>query len=195
MRELALFCLGWGCDEQAAQPLARRLGMKAIYLYDWRTMPTPPSLEGYDKVYLIAWSFGVWAAEQLLSDVPFTRAIALNGTPLPCDEQLGIGLKRLKVTLRGIQSGGREEFDRRTYGQVVMHPRPIEADIAELETLIEAAQRPYTPSIKWDTAIVGSRDTIFPPQNMLAYWGERAKVLPLPHYPFDEPALCNEIKS
>lgn len=194
MRELAVFCLGWGCDRQATRPLAERLGMEALYLYDWRTMPAPPDLSGYEKTYLIAWSFGVWAAEQLFPQKEFTRAIALNGTPLPADERLGIGLKRLQITLRGIRVAGREEFDRRAYGKIIPHPRSIEADIAELEALIERSAQPYTPTIRWDTAIVGSDDAIFPPENQRAYWGERAKVLPLPHYPFAHEELCNEIK-
>ncbi len=107
----------------------------------------------------------------------------------------GIGLKRLQVTLRGIRANGRDEFDRRAYGKIIEHPRPLDADIAELEALIEASQRPYTPTIQWDTAIVGSEDPIFPPQNMLAYWGTTAKIVPLRHDPFDFPTLCNEIKS
>jgi hypothetical protein len=44
----------------------------------------------------------------------------------------------------------------------------------------------YEPRIAWDKAIVGSGDTIFPPENQLRFWTERAELLPLPHFPFGD---------
>lgn len=206
MSELAIICLGWGGDPRVAAPLAERLDMEVLYLHDWRTMPALPDLSKYNNIYLIAWSFGVWAAEQIFAKTTteFTRAIALNGTPLPCDERLGIGLKRLKITLQGLQSRGLEEFQRRAYGEYyeelrpVLSERKLQDDIDELSALIARSLRPHTPSIKWDTAVVGSQDTIFPPANQLAYWENRAetrvKIVSLPHYPFALPELCTLIK-
>lgn len=205
---IAVFALGWACGpaivQETAEELRRAFGqdMEIIFLYDWRNIPSAneaaalkAKVESYANRYLIAWSFGVWAAEQIFTGIKFTRAIALNGTPLPADENMGIGVKRLKITLRGFAVRGTEEFDRRAYGnqydKVSAHinPRSVEENISELQHLIEESEKPYEPSLHWDAATAGSGDQIFPPENMARYWGDKAKILPLPHYPFEDPAL------
>lgn len=148
------------------------------------------SIAAYEERYLFAWSFGVWAAEQLFAGVVFTRAVAFNGTPHPVDERFGIEPRRMDVTIRGIEKGGMEPFNRRAYGAEyerlagVLSPRPLADNVAELRMLRDLSVQPYAPVIQWDRAVVGAQDEIFPPHNMQNYWGSRAESLPLPHYPF-----------
>ena len=69
--------------------------------------------------------------------------------------------------------------------------RPFEDKLDELGVLFERSAEPYTPSLDWTAAVVGDRDAIFPPANMLAYWKEKAVVKPLPHYPFGDPGIVS----
>lgn len=156
-------------------------------------------VSGYGERRLIAWSFGVWAAERIFAGVRFTRAVALNGTPRPAHDRYGMGARRLALTLRGLPAQGMEGFLRRAYQGAyerllpLLAPRSLSENIAELETLVRESAIPYTPSLTWDAAAVGDDDRIFPPENMAAYWGERAKIVPLPHYPFENAALIGAI--
>ncbi len=203
MSRVVVFSLGWGCEERiASNQMAALGGADVEWLYDWRQMPSAAAAEAlrervgrYEERYLVAWSFGVWAAEQVLRGVDFTRAVAVNGTPLPADERFGVGARRLSLTLRGLPARGMDEFLSRAYGDSyqpllpLLNPRGTDENIRELRMLIDESQKPYEPSLRWDAAVVGSGDLIFPPENMAAYWGERAKTLPLPHYPFEDPGF------
>ncbi len=208
---LALFCLGWAADYAVVEHVDLP-GCDALCLYDYIDSEGTLSLDvplqasaalhnevlgkgEYKNIYLFAWSFGVWVAERVFANYPFTRAVALNGTPLPMDERYGIGARRMSITIRGLaQGGGMEPFERRAYGEYYdclrdkLSPRALAHNIAELEALARAAATPQDSALKWDKAIVGEKDAIFPPENMLRYWTEVRKIevetLPLPHYPF-----------
>ena len=71
-------------------------------------------------------------------------------------------------------------------------PRPLEKNIAELEYLASASVEEYTPSIGWGKGIIGSADLIFPPENMVRFWGSRSEILPLPHYPLADGGLIEK---
>lgn len=152
----------------------------------------------YRQTWLFAWSFGVWVAEQLLAGAELTRAVALNGTPHPVDGLYGIEPRRMAVTIRGLRAGGMEAFNRRAYGEHFEHlkpvllSRPLDRNVAELEYLALASAVDYTPSVKWSKAVIGSGDQIFPPENMTRFWGSRAEILPLPHYPFADGELIEK---
>ncbi len=190
---IVVFVLGWASGPEAVGHLHLPGGYDVLTLYDWRTMPCGATLAGlrrevagYADRRLAAWSFGVWAAEQLFAGMEFTRAVAFNGTPLPADDALGMGLRRLKLTLRGLPAGRMDDFLRRA--SCPPGPRSLQDNIAELETLTRLSAEPYTPSLAWDMAVAGSGDLIFPPENMARYWGDKAKNVPLPHYPFEHSA-------
>ena len=101
------------------------------------------------------------------------------------------------ATLRGLRGSGAETFNRRAYGAdydrlaPFFDERPFEDKLDELGVLFERSAEPYTPSLDWTAAVVGDRDAIFPPANMLAYWKEKAVVKPLPHYPFGDPGIVS----
>ena len=88
------------------------------------------------------------------------------------------------------KSGGMDEFYKRAFAEsyadfeTILPLRPVAECIEELENLARMASMPYTPSINWGRAIVGSRDAIFPCANLVAYWGDLAEVCDIPHYPF-----------
>lgn len=197
---LVLFVLGWAADYRVVEHIGLP-GCDVLAVYDYGgglDDGLAEKIAGYGDVRLLAWSFGVWVAERLLAGVELTRAVALNGTPVPVDALYGIEPRRMAVTLRGLKAGGMEAFDRRAYGEhfdrlrPVLSPRPQERNIAELEYLVETSTAGHAASLRWDKAIVGSEDLIFPPENMVLYWGSRAEVLPLPHYPFADGGLIEK---
>lgn len=197
---LVLFVLGWAADYRVVEHIGLP-GCDVLAVYDYGgglDDGLAEKIAGYGDVRLLAWSFGVWVAERLLAGVELTRAVALNGTPVPVDALYGIEPRRMAVTLRGLKAGGMEAFDRRAYGEhfdrlrPVLSPRLQERNIAELEYLVEASAAGHAASLRWDKAIVGSEDLIFPPENMVRYWGSRAEVLPLPHYPFADGGLIEK---
>ncbi len=194
---VAVIVLGWACAPRCVEHV-RPGGCDVVCLYDFRGGVSDPglSLDVYSRRYLFGWSFGVWVAEQLFAGMEWTRAVALCGSPIPVDGRWGIDPKRLNVTLRGIRKHGIDEFNRRIYGpeqyarlKEWLPFRDAEANERELVDLSEASLKPYTPSLKWNRAVVGVEDVIFPVENLVAYWGERAEILPLPHYPFGDAEL------
>lgn len=203
---LVIFVLGWAADHTLVEHI-RPEGCDVLCVYDYRDIARLSAedsdmLRSYPRKYLFAWSFGVLAAEALMQglDITFTRAIALNGTPLPADEKLGIGGRRLRLTLQQLMKHGMDEFNHRAYGEHYerlrerLSPRGLCDNVAELDVLTAVAPGRYPPVIAWDKAVVGERDVIFTPENMLNYWGERAELLPLPHYPFaDADIILREI--
>lgn len=205
---LVLFVLGWAADHRVVEHI-RPEGCDVLVVYDYADgigsrEELAGIVAGYRRAWLFAWSFGVWVAERLLSGVTFTRAVALNGTPRPVDQLYGIEPRRMAVTMRGLRAGGMEPFDRRAYGEhfermkPILSPRPLSQNIAELEYLVDAsaasaprAEHSAEPTahigealLRWDKAFIGSGDEIFSPENMLRFWGSRAEIIPLPHYPF-----------
>jgi hypothetical protein len=190
---LAVFVLGWAADWQIVEKAVPR-GCDALAVYDFRKLE-PLVIPSYSDVYLFAWSFGVRVAEEILGDIKPARAVALNGTPRPVDERFGIAPRRMAATLRGLAAGGMEAFEHRAYGEYydglrdVLSPRGLAANILELNELCALAERSPKFDVAWYKAIVGSRDEIFTPENQLAFWGSRAELLPLPHYPFADAEL------
>ncbi len=185
---LAVFVLGWAADWQILTGSFPE-GCDVLAVYDFCVVE-PLVIQSYPESYLYAWSFGVMASEYIFGNHRFTKKIALNGTPRPVDECFGIDPRRMAATLRGIEKGGMEVFERRAYGEYYdtlrdkLSPRGIDANIKELNELCVLAANPLEPKQPWDRAIVGIRDKIFPPENQLAYWGSVAELISIPHYPF-----------
>lgn len=199
--DLIVAALGWASDYHAVEG-AIPDGYDTLCLYDYRTLEavTREETGPYRRTLLLGWSFGVWAAEQTCRELPLDGAWALNGTPLPVDDRFGIPGRSVLVTLRGIRKAGIETFNRRTYGASYermsryFDDRTPEEKIAELETLFEQATRSYTPMLRWKRAVIGTEDVIFPPANMAAYWQRKALVVPgMPHYPFGQPGLIDDL--
>lgn len=192
---LLVIVLGWAADWKIVEHIQPK-EFDVVCLYDYRQIATSEELseetftKKYKNRYLFAWSFGVWVAENIFAGQRFDHSVAFNGTPFPVDKQYGIDPRVMEVTIRGLERGGMEQFNRRTYGQHYdrfesrLSTRSLEDNIAELRNLQKLSVMPYSPSIEWDKAIVGSEDSIFPPQNMKCFWGDQAQILPLPHYPF-----------
>ncbi len=196
---LLLFFNGWGMDERLL-PLADGMDVMMLYAYHQNGGLPMDIIRSYKTVYVVAWSMGVWAAENILrgNSINPEKCVAINGTPFPVHPTLGIPPAIFKGTLDRLDERGRNKFMMRTLGGVKafqqlemkekLPERTLEDQKAELAWFWDNAVADYQPLLTWDKAILGTDDLIFPCENMKAYWSERADVVifDMPHYPFEQ---------
>lgn len=198
-----LFFGGWGLDAHAVEQLnsgqapAGSGCCDLLMVYDYRDLSDFPLQEvaGYDRVTVVAWSMGVWAASVFLTEhpLPVTEAIALNGTERPVHDQYGIPLRSYRLTEQRMDEAGRELFFNRMFAGAEevrrfreQRPRrPLAEQLEELTAIRRQAALRYGASA-WSRVYVSRADRIFPVANQLAWWGERVPVTLLEggHYPF-----------
>jgi biotin synthesis protein BioG len=153
--------------------------------------------ERYERIVLVAWSMGVWAAGRAFADHDdlFDRAVAVNGTARPIDAQYGIDPDMYRATLDGFSATTRDTFYRRMchtperLDRFMAAPpsRSIESQAAELESIMVQTKGGEPAAIcPFDRVIVGKQDRIMRHGNQVRFWSDRApcRVLNAPHYPF-----------
>jgi len=197
---LVLLFGGWGAGPELFREYSVPEGYDFLLCYDYRDMSFDRSvLEGYRKIRLAAWSMGVWAAGQVFGDGikpeeesgerPETRfgngtgdliwenRTAIGGTPFPIDDFRGIPEAVFDGTLTRLSWIVLEKFRRRMCGASLEHfmahlpHRNVDELKEELVCIRDAVKAsPGVCSFKWDTAIVGSSDMIFPASNQIDAW-------------------------
>lgn len=177
-----------------------RNGYDIAVVWDYENLDTEclEMVATYDEVCVLAWSMGVCAAAAV-SDVfhdRLTRAVAVNGTPVPVDDEVGIPQRIFQATLDTLSEASLLKFMRRVCGgaeamRVFMQNAP-QRDIDQLRRELAAvAQRRYDSSFRWDVAVVSANDAIFPIANQRKAWGKVPVVeTDYPHLP-DFQALLN----
>ncbi len=199
--DLIIYMLGWAATPNAVLHIATP-GCDVLACYDHREL-APLRAEDfarYRRIYLFAWSFGVWVSEQCCRELPLYRAIALNGTPFPVDERYGMRLRVVLRSMRGMaKTGGNPFADAGGEGVRYSPAGPydelsIEEKIDELNQLAGRSREDSAARLRWHTAYIGSKDEIFPPANMRAYWEPLgiAREFDSYHYPFAQPAVVTD---
>lgn len=189
-----LFFTGWGMD---AAPFRSHFpaGRDCIVCHDYTHLDFDPECaRGYDEVHVVAWSMGVWAASCVLpqSGLRHGTAVAVNGTMRPVDDRIGIPRAAFAGTLAGLTPASLAKFHRRMCATAKAHAafrsaapkRDFESVRRELAVLAATAAADGAPPVmRWDCAVVGSEDRIFPPDNQLRAWeGVRTITVPEGHY-------------
>lgn len=193
-RRLILFFAGWGMDPAPFQDLSRP-GYDVGVVWDYSTGDADWSeIDGYDEICLFAWSLGVAAASRYIPenvDVRLTRRVAINGTPVPVSDHRGIPEAIFRGTLANLDERNLMKFRRRMCGNGANYEdfcrklplRSIENVANELKSFLTDAYR-EAPSFRWDSAVICSRDAIFPPENQRRAWaGVPVLELDEPHLP------------
>lgn len=192
---LLLFFAGWGADETPFQ-IYRPEKSDFMVCYDYRTLDFDKSgLDEYQEIHLIGWSMGVWAASQVVPQLslPITSSIALNGTPYPIDEQMGITPAVFRGTLDGLTGASLHKFLRRMCANgaafkaflQITPRRPLEELHDELAEIEKMYQSLLPATFHWQRAVVGNNDRIIPPANQLQAWeglGTPAQLTEDAHY-------------
>ena len=166
--DLLLVLGGWAVG---AEPF-RHLGTAAdvLVLSDYRALDWHDAVTaGYDRVTLVAYSFGVAAAGAVLAQLPRppVQLHAVCGSPFPCDARRGIAPGVLRATAEGLSEASLARFARRAGAPV---PVPV-PDIAALRDELHAvAARLPAPVPAFDRITLARRDRIFAPEALALAW-------------------------
>jgi biotin synthesis protein BioG len=197
--KLVVFFGGWGADENMFVPLCNdEFDFIMFFNYSADEALVLPETKTYEKITLIGWSLGVWAAEYLISKTGIKPdiSIAINGTPFPAHDRFGIPLNVFEGTLNNLTEENIEKFylrifgDKRTYliNNERLPKRTIKSLHDELRWLYNRIMEQTEPGFKWTFAVTSEKDRVFPARNLKSYWGKEKEtrhiILPLPHYLF-----------
>jgi pimeloyl-[acyl-carrier protein] methyl ester esterase len=190
---------GWGTDENVFVPLCNDdFDFILFYNYSADEALVLPEMKTYNRITLIGWSLGVWAAEYLSpkTGIKADITIAINGTPVPADDQFGIPLNIFEGTLNNITEENMEKFylrmfgDKQTYklNQDRIPHRTVKSLHDELRWLYNRIMEQKEPGFTWNYAVTSEFDRVFPAENLKSYWEKEEKtkhiILPLSHYFF-----------
>ncbi len=199
---LLLFFCGWGTTPAAVAHLASEPDTTVMACYDYTGLSDLPDCSPYAAIRIVAWSMGVWAAGRVLAQhpaLPVVSAVAVNGTPYPVSDTLGIPEPIFHGTLEGLSAETFTRFKRRMcgggaawnrYRQTVRPERPVEMlrdELAFIEAQCMQAASTEPVWNGWTKAVLSTADRIFPFENMHRYWTSRACPvvrIDAPHYPF-----------
>ena len=203
-KELLLLFNGWGMDGRIGdhlleKSLSEKFTMDLLLCYDYRNLELDAivmeEIAHYNHITLVAWSFGVWAAQQTTLP-PIAEAIAINGTISPIEAEKGIRPDVFMATLSTWSEENRNRFNRRMCGSsetlalfTSISPNRSAVDQQEeLARLQEHLQTAGTTTAAWsyNHAIIGGRDLIFPAQQQSSAWKGIPQTLisDMPHFPF-----------
>lgn len=145
--------------------------------------------EQYQKVSVIAWSFGVWVAQVALYPLRkhLSKVIAINGTTQPVDKDFGIPAPVALGTLSGLNNRNLEKFQRRMFTDKVFWQqfidnkpqRSFDEVKNELFLLLQHFKVQKLGNDFYDLAIVSTNDLIVPASNQLNFWNSRAHIIEL----------------
>lgn len=203
--KLIIFFAGWSFDENPFKFLACE-NFDVLIVYDYSTIDENiEKFTSYKEINLIAWSMGVFVAYLLKDKLPkFNKKIAINGTPLPVNDEFGIPVKPFLLTLRHARTGlegkfyqnifdTKEEFEKYSTMSVKRSIENRETELKSLYDKIRSAEINYNRF--YDKALISSRDKIIPTKNQINFWQNNAEIemLESGHFPYYNFKSWNEI--
>ncbi|MBP3923819.1 DUF452 family protein [bacterium] len=216
-KNLVMFFAGWSFDGTPFKFLAAE-ETDVIIFYDYGEISSAPlnelrtEFKKYEKIELIAWSMGVFAAQILKDSLPqnISKKVAVNGTCLPVDNAYGIPQRTFELTLKFVESGLKGKFYKNVFNndnefeRYTLNPvqRTLENRAEELEKLYEYIKTSGSNAEQicgekfYDFAIVSKFDKIIPPKNQINFWKETGCDIieaQTGHFPFYEFDSWNEI--
>lgn len=203
--KLIIFFAGWSFDENPFKFLACE-NFDVLIVYDYSTIDENiEKFTSYKEINLIAWSMGVFVAYLLKDKLPkFNKKIAINGTPLPVNDEFGIPVKPFLLTLRHARTGlegkfyqnifdTKEEFEKYSTMSVNRSIENRETELKSLYDKIRSAEINYNRF--YDKSLISSRDKIIPTKNQINFWQNNAEIemLESGHFPYYNFKSWNEI--
>jgi hypothetical protein len=196
--KLLIIFSGWAMDERPTS-IINSHGADVCTCFDYQNLQSADTERWatYNEINVIAWSTGVWAAEQILgmANIKINQAIAVNGTPTTVHDQTGIPRAVFQATYDNLNASSFDKFTRRMTGssdafkafQLIASKRDLENQQKELGTILEVKfENNPTGLITWDKAIIATNDAIFPPSNQRNYWEGKTDIqeIDAPHFIF-----------
>lgn len=197
---LILMFMGWACDEGMLEGVNFE-NCDILSFFDYSGDLNCVEVEDfsrYEHIVIVAWSFGVWVADFLSAKglLPkVEKAMAINGTVKPIHNDYGIREVNFRLTVKGLERVGLSKFYENICSEKSVNccKREDIAQINELKNLEIQSKQEYNPVLVWDLALVGLKDVIFNPKNMINYWDsvgvKVVKCENVEHYPFSEEGL------
>lgn len=174
-RRLIVIFAGWAIDGSTFSRLEKP-GFDIIVLYDYCDKSNNivafyrHLLKSYDETTVIAWSFGVAIANNLLTGDE-SAAIAVNGTPSMVNDRFGIPRHVYAITLKMLSKSNMQKFYDSVFGDRMPEKLP-DRDIDNLKDELELMGK-FTSGIAsshWTKCFVSSCDRIIPPKNQIDAW-------------------------
>ena len=192
-KNLTLVFGGWGLG---VTPFTGLVGPDDVLFVDdyTRIEQEIPETDHYDRVRLLAYSFGVASAAHWMDCAGVTpaRKVAVNGTLYPADETRGIPPETVAATADGLTVDSFAKFCRRAG---MRGPVPV-IDIPAAQTELRAiAERGPCRDISFDAIWISERDRIVPTQAQMTAWKDQAAAIrriPKPHQPFEGAQLWQD---
>ena len=184
-REVIVVFGGWAVGPEVFQHLEGP--QDVLFASDYRDLEAElPDLTGYERVNLLAWSFGVSAYahwQQGRAD-PFQRKVAVNGSLTPVSRTEGVPPVAMAKTAETLSQEAYQLFLARVFGasqpQAVIEVEPRRAELQAV------ARRGDAPAVDFDKIWLSRRDKIFPAANLHRAWaGCNVQDIDAPHAPFD----------
>ena len=140
---------------------------------------------------LIAWSMGVWVANQFASEIKFQKAVAINGTPFGIHDSFGISKETFKNSIDNFDF---EMFKKWCFlgDAAKTNFKFSENPKAELQNFYDHILENVENKIAWDKAIVSKKDVVFPPKASACFACPVQTIL-APHFPFFKLKSLEEI--
>lgn len=182
--ELILFFAGWGSDENLFnRDIKEEYDYMLCFDYSNLEFDYTPVMQ-YEGITILAWSMGVWVATNILSreeacHLKIRQKTAFNGTTNPINDAYGIPVEIFKGTMDNFSEKTLARFRRRICGNTEntkkflshLPYRDVESLKRELLSLWNMVHEDEKKKeLKWDMAIIGMSDKIFPPENQIASW-------------------------
>lgn len=182
-KELIIFLTGWGCDDNQFKHMNSNKNL--LICWDYSSLDFEFDFTPYTKVYLLAYSAGVFVAGLIKDKLPkLDLSIAINGNPLTFDKYFGIPPEVLTI-FRGLNLDNYIEF-RRKYlvaseeeliaFNAMPSMRSFESCFAELDSLERLGVGDY-PVLQFDKAIIADKDKIFDIERQKEYFAGKFIVL------------------
>ena len=181
-KRLIIFFTGWSTDWHILEDIIIPEGYDLLCIWDYRTWDWSPLNKIYEEIVIIAWSFGVVAAENLYHLIKIegnvTGLYAINGSRIPVDDDYGIPVRIFDSTLKTLDERNLKKFKIRISGGIEKYNElkiklETESNIDSLKQELFHFSRlshPQTFSTHWDFAFISESDKIFPVENLKKSW-------------------------
>lgn len=200
--DLLVFFHGWGMDHRPLQFL-KSDRFDVLVFYDYRNLSLSEdvlaTLPPYRSIYLVAWSMGVWASQQLVQHFPEAPAfsLAINGTLNPIHDRYGIPEATYNQTLHHFSENAPKTFYQSMFSDPDEYDRFLEtqpdrtwqdqqAELSSIKTGVQSDPIQHQVTGRFDESIVSNQDKIITARNQLRYWKNQCdyRVIDAGHYPF-----------
>lgn len=170
-KALIVFFNGWGMDERIVSHLDC-YGYDVLSFFDYRNFNIDEfDFSSYELKTLIAWSMGVYVCNNFYEVYKdFDRLIAVNGTQKPIDDNYGIPKKVYDITVNNFNELSCLKFMKKISSDVDLKNYCARITDELQNELVSLRNLKVSKLLKFDKAIVSTKDKIIPCQNQLNYW-------------------------